>query len=417
MTTSWDEKATPMTGVTLTCAKSIQPEKIAWIWQEWLAAGKLHILAGMAGTGKTTIALAIAATLSSRGRWPDGTDCRTTADVVMWSGEDDAADTLVPRLLAMGADVERVHLITGTVDDNGRRRGFDPSVDIPVLERALLRVNPRLLILDPISSAVSGDSHQNTEVRRSLQPVVDLAGRLGCAVLGITHFTKGTAGRDPLERVTGSLAFGAFARVVWATIKPAQESDDQQRRLIRTKSNIGPDGGGFEYDLTQTTVPGHGDLYASCILWGQPLEGSARELAGQIEDEKASGEEKGLSPREEATDFLLDFLADGPKLEKEIRECAGQECIAKRTLDRAKKEMGVVSVRIGKAWGWHLKNWIPGTRADGDQEGHIPIYKKTGNVGTLDDGDPTESPQNQIIAQESQPCHIPDDDTPMDGEV
>ncbi|MHB1322382.1 MAG: hypothetical protein ACYCY0_12585, partial [Acidithiobacillus ferrivorans] len=222
---------------------------------------------------------------------------------------------------------------------------------------------------------------------------------------------------DPLERVTGSLAFGAFARVVWATIKPAQESGDQQRRLIRTKSNIGPDGGGFEYDLTQTTVPGHSDLYASCILWGEALEGSARELAGQIEDEKASGEEKGLSPREEATDFLLDFLADGPKLEKEIRECAGQECIAKRTLDRAKKEMGVVSVRIGKAWGWHLKNWIPGTRADGDQEGHIPIYKKTGNVGTLDDGDPTESPQNQIIAQESQPCHIPDDDTPMDGEV
>ncbi|MHB1266152.1 MAG: AAA family ATPase [Acidithiobacillus ferriphilus] len=245
MTTAWDEKATPTAGIILTCAKSIQPEKITWLWREWLAAGKLHILAGMAGTGKTTIALAIAATVSSRGRWPDRTVCHTAADVVMWSGEDDAADTLVPRLLAMGADVARVHLITGTVDGNGRRRGFDPSVDIPMLQKTLLRVNPRLLILDPISSAVSGDSHQNTEVRRSLQPVVDLAGRLGCAVLGITHFTKGTAGRDPLERVTGSLAFGAFARVVWATIKPAQESGDQQRRLIRTKSNIGPDGGGF----------------------------------------------------------------------------------------------------------------------------------------------------------------------------
>ncbi|MHB8115583.1 MAG: AAA family ATPase [Acidithiobacillus ferrivorans] len=423
MTTAWDEKATPTPRVSLTCAKSIQPEKIAWIWPEWLAAGKLHILAGMAGTGKTTIALAVAATLSSRGRWPDRTVCHTAADVVMWSGEDDAADTLVPRLLAMGADVARVHLITGTVDDNGRRRGFDPSVDIPVLEKALLRVNPRLLILDPISSAVSGDSHQNTEVRRSLQPVVDLAGRLGCAVLGITHFTKGTVGRDPLERVTGSLAFGAFARVVWATIKPAQESDDQQRRLVRTKSNIGPDGGGFEYDLTQTTVPGHSDLYASCILWGEALEGSARELAGQIEEEKTSGDEKGLSPREEATEFLLDILSDGPRMQREIVELADQEGIALKTLKRAKKDEGIVSTKLANGWQWSLKNWVTGADADGDQEsqggqeGHNSTYRKTGPLGPLADGDPTESQQNQAICQEGQGGHIPCGNTLMDGEV
>jgi len=423
---SWDEQASPQPGVTLTCASSIAPEGISWIWPGWLAAGKLHVLAGMAGTGKTTIALAVAATLTASGRWPDGTHCRTSADVVMWSGEDDPADTLVPRLMAMGADVARVHLITGTRGDDGKLRGFDPANDMALLESALTKFSPRLLILDPISSAVSGDSHQNTEVRRSLQPIVDLAGNLGCAVLGISHFTKGTAGRDPLERVTGSLAFGAFARLVWATIKPGKDADDQKRRLIRTKSNIGHDGGGFEYDLAQTVVPGHSDLYASCILWGEPLEGSARELAGQIEDDKKPGEESGPSPREEATDFLLDILAEGPKLEKEIRECAGQECIAKRTLDRAKKEMGVVSVRIGKAWGWHLKNWISGTRADDGQEGqgcqerHISIYRKTGNVGTLESAEATETPEILAFEQEGQqcqPCHIPEDDTPMDGEV
>ncbi|OYV72511.1 MAG: hypothetical protein B7Z70_14725, partial [Acidithiobacillus ferrivorans] len=307
MSRAWDEQASPQPGVTLTCASSIAPEGISWIWPGWLAAGKLHVLAGMAGTGKTTIALAVAATLTASGRWPDGEICRQPADVVMWSGEDDAADTLVPRLMAMGADVARVHLITGTRGDDGKLRGFDPSVDMLMLEATLAKVNPRLLILDPISSAVSGDSHQNTEVRRSLQPVVDLAASLGCAVLGITHFSKGTAGRDPLERVTGSMAFGAFARLVWATIKPAKDADDQKRRLIRTKSNIGPDGGGFEYDLAQTNVPGISGLYASCILWGETLEGSARELAGQIEDDKTPGEEKGPSPREEATEFLLDI--------------------------------------------------------------------------------------------------------------
>ncbi|MHB8236275.1 MAG: AAA family ATPase [Acidithiobacillus ferrivorans] len=425
MSTQWDEQASPQPGVTLTRASSIKPEPIAWIWPGWLAAGKLHVLAGMAGTGKTTIALAVAATMTARGRWPDGTDCRTAANVVMWSGEDDAADTLVPRLMAMGANVDRVHLITGTTDDKGQKRGFDPSVDMPMLEATLAKVNPRLLILDPISSAVSGDSHQNTEVRRSLQPVVDLAASLGCAVLGITHFSKGTAGRDPLERVTGSMAFGAFARLVWATIKPAKDADDQKRRLIRTKSNIGPDGGGFEYDLAQTNVPGISGLYASCILWGETLEGSARELAGQIEDDKTPGEEKGPSPREEATDFLLEILADGPRMQREIKELADQDGIAWRTLMRAKKGEGVVSTKLAEGWQWHLKNWTPGADADGDQESqgcqesHISKGLETGIVGTLESAEATETPEMLAFKQEGQgdqQCHIPDDAL-LDGEV
>ena len=423
---SWDEQASPQPGVALTCASSIAPEAISWIWPGWLAAGKLHVLAGMAGTGKTTIALAVAATLTASGRWPDGEVCRHPADVIMWSGEDDPADTLVPRLMAMGADVARVHLITGTRDDDGKLRGFDPANDMALLESALTKFKPRLLILDPISSAVSGDSHQNTEVRRSLQPIVDLAGNLGCAVLGISHFTKGTAGRDPLERVTGSLAFGAFARLVWATIKPGKDADDQKRRLIRTKSNIGHDGGGFEYDLAQTAVPGHSDLYASCILWGEPLEGSARELAGQIEDDKKPGEESGPSPREEATGFLLEILADGPRMQREIRELADQDGIAWRTLMRAKKDEGVVSTKLAEGWQWHLKNWIPSADTDDDQESqgcqesHISIYRKTGIVGTLESPQPQESPEMLAFVQEvqqCQPCHTQDDDTPMDGEV
>lgn len=417
MSTPWDEiavaaaKATTTPAVTLTCAASITPEGIDWIWPGWLAAGKLHVLAGMAGTGKTTIALAVAATLTSLGRWPDGEICKQSADVVMWSGEDDPADTLVPRLLTMGADVSRVHLITGTKDDDGKLRGFDPANDMELLESALAKFNPRLLILDPISSAVSGDSHQNTEVRRSLQPIVDIAASLGCAVLGITHFSKGTAGRDPLERVTGSMAFGAFARLVWATIKPAKDADDQMRRLIRTKSNIGPDGGGFEYDLAQTAVPNHRDMYASCILWGMPLEGSARELAGQIEDDKKPGEESGPSPREEATDFLLDILADGPRMQRDIKELAGQEDIAWRTLMRAKKAEGVISVKLADGWQWRLKNWMPESdqESQGCQECQIPKGMKTGIVGTLESAESTETPQMLAIEQESQECHIPDE--------
>ncbi|MCL5979780.1 MAG: AAA family ATPase [Gammaproteobacteria bacterium] len=401
MNTPWDEKASPTPGVRLVCASSITPEPIDWIWPDWLAAGKLHVLAGMAGTGKTTIALAVAATLTVCGRWPNGIVCGTPADVVMWSGEDDAADTLVPRLLAMGADVTRVHLITATVDNEGQKRGFDPANDMALLESALTKFKPRLLILDPISSAVSGDSHQNTEVRRSLQPVVDLAARIGCAVLGITHFTKGTAGRDPLERVTGSLAFGAFARLVWATIKPGKDAEDQKRRLIRTKSNIGPDGGGVEYDMEQAPVPGHAGLWASSILWGESLEGSARELAGQIEEERWE-QERGPSPREEATEFLLGVLADGPKLQKEIAELADQEGITPITLKRAKKGLGIPSTKAADGWLWSLP------RVQRDQEGHISVYRKTDSLDPLDDPHTAETQENRAFRQEGQGDHFDD---------
>ncbi|MHB1266153.1 MAG: hypothetical protein ACYCY2_00955 [Acidithiobacillus ferriphilus] len=146
-------------------------------------------------------------------------------------------------------------------------------------------------------------------------------------------------------------------------------------------------------------------------------------MAGQIEEEKAFCEERGLSPREEATEFLLDILSDGPRMQREIVEIADQDGIALKTLKRAKKDEGIVSTKLANGWQWSLKNWVTGADADGDQEGqggqegHNSIYRKTGPLGPLADGDPTESRQNQTICQEGQGGHIPDGNTPMDDEV
>jgi putative DNA primase/helicase len=244
--------------VELIRASSVKPEPIAWLWSDWLAAGKLHVLGGAPGTGKTTIALDFAAVISSGRSWPDGS-LASCGNVVIWSGEDDHKDTLIPRLLQADANMNNIFFIAG-VQEGKRKRFFDPAIDMEPLLRKLEEIgNVRLLIIDPLVSAVVGDSHKNAEVRRSLQPLADLAARLGCALLGITHFSKATQGRNPVERLTGSLAFGALARVVLVVAKLPKdpEEDGMAWLLLRAKSNIGPDEGGFIYQLQQNELANH----------------------------------------------------------------------------------------------------------------------------------------------------------------
>jgi RecA-family ATPase len=348
-------------GVELLCAADIAPEPIDWIWKGWLAARKLCILAGPAGTGKTTIALEMAATITTAGVWPDG----TTADygsVLMWSGEDGIGDSLVPRLHACRADRARVHFVGGVQDQDGKR-AFDPSTDMEMLIAAIRRIKDlRLIIIDPIVSAVAGDSHKNAEVRRGLQPVVDLANEIGCAVLGITHFTKGTQGRDPTERVTGSLAFGALARLVLCTAKPTEE--DSKRRLVRAKSNIGPGGDGFEYDLAQRRLPDYPDIEAQYILWGEPLTGTARDLLEEVEKEQ-SDDGEGVAV-ENAKAFLLNLLKGAPVASKDIRQNATEAGISWIAVRRAKDALGVAATKTGLKGGWV---WSLSSKSEGAHQG------------------------------------------------
>ena len=333
---------------------SIKPEPVRWLWEGWLARGKFHVLAGAPGTGKTTIALAVAATLSLGGRWPDGTHT-SVGNIIIWSGEDDPSDTLAPRLLASGADMTRIHFISNTIVQ-GESRPFDPARDMATLTLQAAGIGEiRLLIVDPVVSAVAGDSHKNADTRRSLQPLVDLGATLDCAVLGISHYSKGTQGRDPVERVTGSIAFGALARVVWGTAKGTEEG--QRRRLVRAKSNIGQDGGGFEYDLEQTEIPAHPGLFASRVLWCAAIEGGARELLAEAEVVK--GEPSQLS---DTTQWLRDLLSEeGGQLEKRIIiKIARENGFAERTVQRAREQLGITVTQSGfgkeKRSVWSIQN-------------------------------------------------------------
>lgn len=354
-------KPNPLPRVQITCAADIKPEAIRWLWEGWLARGKFHIFAGMAGTGKTTIAITIIATISIGGRFPDGTRA-PIGNVLIWSGEDSAKDTLVPRLLAAGADMTRVHFI-GEVQHGGEVRSFDPATDIEAMTAAAARIGEvTLLLVDPVVNAVAGDSHKNGEVRRALQPLVDFGEKLDCAVLGISHFSKGTGGKDPMERVTGSLAFAALARVVLATGK-INEGGTIKRIFCRAKSNIGLDSGGFEYDLHQKEIDGHKGVFSSYALWGQAVEGTATELLAENTGEDAS---EGASVEA----FLREELAAGAVAQKDIEQECKDAGFSLSTTKRAKKRLGIVSKKDGMkgVWFWSLPNGKHEEVHEGDEE-------------------------------------------------
>lgn len=365
--------------VKIRCGAGIKPLPITWLWPGWLPAGKLTILAGAAGTGKTTLALGLAATLTAGGKWPDGIICRSKGNVLIWSSEDVADDTLVPRLIASGADMNRCHFIEG-ITENGVSVPFDPSQDILDLHRAVEKIGGvSLLLIDPIISAVSGDMHRANDVRRSLQAVVDFAEAHQCAVIGITHFAKGGAGKSPQDRVIGSQAFSALARMVLVT---AKEEDGPRRVLARAKSNIAPDDGGVAYSLALTTI--EGGIVATYAVWDGVIEGTAREILGQVEHD----ENEGRGERADAEQFLKDLLSDGPVSAKQVKADAAGAGYAWRTIERAKRDLGIEASKAGMNGGWQ---WIIPKAAKNTEDRHlnnVAVFGKSGGLrGGLHDFD------------------------------
>ena len=266
-------------------------------------------------------------------------------------GEDDPADTLVPRLLANGAELSRIHIIQGIIDERGKR-SFDPATDMALLREAIEGKPIAMLIIDPIVSAVGGDSHKNAEVRRALQPIVDLAAECDIAVYGVTHFTKGTAGRDPVERITGSLAFGALTRIVTVAMKMPDEGNHPTgaRLFARAKSNISQDGGGFYYFLSVGAIPGYPEIENTRIKWGAEVNGTARELIARAETVL---EEPGATS--DAVEWLRQILMDGPMSASDVTAQGKKNGFSESTLWRARRRLKISSTKAAFGKGWVLK--------------------------------------------------------------
>jgi putative DNA primase/helicase len=339
--------------VILTSGLELNPRPVRWLWKDWLALGKMHILAGAPGQGKTTIALACAAIVSKGGFWPDSSTSES-GNILIWSGEDDPADTLLPRLLMAGADRARCYFVSGT-RINGEEHSFDPARDMADLEAEAIRLGGiKLIVVDPVVSAVAGDGNKNNDVRRALQPLVDLASKLDAAVIGISHFSKAGQGGDPATRVVGSVAFTAVARVVLVAAKVKSEDGDTKRILARGKSNIGPDEGGFEYHIEQgEPIPG---IVASFVTWGKAVEGSARELFA--ENERVTENAPDKTARENAEEFLIQLLKEGICPSRYVEAQAKEAGLSWATVKRASQSLGLKKRKVNESWYWERPNLL-----------------------------------------------------------
>jgi putative DNA primase/helicase len=263
----------------LTKLRDLKMEKINWIWKGWIARGEVGLIAGVPEAGKTTCAISLGAILSGGGRWPDETLAQA-GNVIIWTGEDTAKTVIGPRLVQMGADIDKVNIVTGQQDDDGKIKPFNPANDLPGLMLAARELpgGCDLLIIDPIVSVIGGkvDNGNNAGHREKLQPLVDFAKELDCAVIGVTHFTKGSISKDPIDRVTGSLAFAAVARSIMVATK--NKSGDPQRMFLQAKNNLNETQSGFGYEIQGSPLHENPEIIASRVVWGGRLEGTAREL-------------------------------------------------------------------------------------------------------------------------------------------
>ena len=338
----------------LTCAGDVQPQPISWLWQGRIALGKLTIIAGDPGLGKSLLSVEFAKHVTQGISWPvDNTPC-PVGDVILLSAEDDLADTIRPRLDATGANPNKVYFLDSIRDvdkDTGDiiNRGFSLKRDISAIEQVLKqKPQTKLIVIDPISAYLGGtDSHNNADVRSLLSPLSEMASKRKVAIVAITHLNKGGGQGNAMYRATGSLAFVAAARAAFIVTK---DNDDPDRRLfLPIKNNIGPDKTGFAYRVVEA------DNGAAMIEWeDEHVEITADDALFSI-----TAEEK--TERQEATEWLKKELEGGSVDSKEIYKSMDACGIAKRTLHRAKQELGVDVYKkdFAKGWAWRLPEDSP----------------------------------------------------------
>lgn len=337
----------PPSNPVLVCMADVQPRQVQWLWPGRVALGRITLVGGFPGLGKSFLTTDMASRVSTGASWPDGSPC-PAGSVILISAEDDPSDTIRPRLDAHHADVRRVHLLSAV-----RRRtkdGRDCEVlfaleDVVALDTALqAHTDCRLVVIDPIGSFLGRrtDAHRDNEVRGVLAPVARLAEKYGPAIVVVSHWNKAWSSvADDL--ILGSRAFTGIARAVWHLISDVE--DKNRQLLLPGKNNLAPGRGGLAFRI-------QGDPPA--LVWEpDPVNMSADDALG-LKNRAASNKKPGPKPkaRDTAAEWLANLLASGPLAAGEVREAAEAAGCSWRTVQRAADTIEVKRTRSEFKGGW-----------------------------------------------------------------
>jgi putative DNA primase/helicase len=328
---------------------------VEWLWPGRFALGKIGLIAGLPDMGKGQIAAFLAAAVTAAIELPCEEGIAPQGNVIWFNAEDDARDTVKPRLVAAGADLKKIYFVSGA-SVKGKDKSFNLATDLPLLRKKIIEIgNVAIVIIDPVSAYLGVgkvDGRSATDVRGVLTPLKDVAEELHVAVIGICHFNKKDDIKSALLRVSDSIAYVAAARHVYAVLDDPE--DKNSKLFVKAKNNLARDTKALRYGMGVKKV-GHDakrgvDIDAPFIVWhSHHVEITANEAM------QAAG---GHTAKREAREFLLERLETGPMKAEDIIEEAKQDGIAKRTLDRAKKDLGIKSrktpSKFDGEWFWEL---------------------------------------------------------------
>ncbi len=326
-------------------------QDVRWLWPGRIPLGKLTLLAGDPGLGKSFLTLDIAARVTRGVAWPDDAQARAPqGSVVLLNAEDGLEDTVCPRLERAGAKLDHVMALAGAQSAaGGPLRGLSLHRDLELL-RGVLKVMPdcRLVVIDPISAYLGHiDGNSNTQVRSLLLPLSQLAAERNVAVVAVTHLNKKSVGRA-LYRAMGSLAFVAAARAAWGVVR--DPSDDKRRLLLPVKNNLSPQMKGLAFRLA-AAKPGE----VPTVKWDKvAIDQSLDQLLGpSLVPEQLEHQEK----TDYADDWLCEQLSHGPISHQDLlihRLVAG---VSESQMYRAARRLGVIKIKEGytpQSWKWKL---------------------------------------------------------------
>ncbi|MFN2490123.1 MAG: AAA family ATPase [Actinomycetota bacterium] len=339
-------------GLTLIGAANVTPRAVAWAWEGRVPLGALSLLVGQPARNKSTLASELVARIT-RGQL-DGALHDKPSECFIASAEDSREHTLVPRLIAAGADLSLIHFVTYSIDD--LETGLLLPAHAEELEAKIEAERAALVVIDPVTAHLETaiDSHRDASIRTALAPLHHLAERTGAAVLGLAHLNK-AASSDLFTKVGGSIGMSAAPRSIMLMGSDSEgEEGGPDRLLVNGKNNLGPAATTLRFRAETRAIEGPD---------GETIDTVGLAWLGEAPDVKAShvlapaGEEE-RSALEEAVAFLSDLLAEGPVEAKTVLRDATSNGIAEKTLRRAKSTRGVVIRKEGGHFGKDRQRWV-----------------------------------------------------------